>query len=263
MLKLSNINFAFDTAPIIDRLSLNVERGAWLGVIGPNGAGKTTLLKLISGVLRPIDGEINIDDRAIQKFSRNEMARLIAVVPQVSSFTFPFTVSEIVLMGRAPYLKNFGFETAMDIAIAEEAMKRTDIWQFRSRSIDELSGGERQRVLIARALAQEPKILLLDEPTTFLDIKHQLDIMEILTELNKDPGLTIISAIHDVNLAISYCKTIALLNNGRIFKLGTPAEVVTYSNLKEVFSADVYVGLNEFTGNPYYVPMKKQVHPST
>lgn len=256
MITLDNISFAYNRTPVIDKLSCRVPAGRWLGIIGPNGSGKTTILKLISGLLTPETGEINLDNQPVKSYSRREMARLLAVVPQVSPFAFSFTALEVVLMGRHPYIKSFGFETRSDIEVTKDSMKKTDTWRFRNRPIDELSGGERQRVLIARALAEEPKILLLDEPTTFLDIKHQLDIMDILTELNKNEDLTIVSAIHDINLAISYCHDIALLHRGKIEKTGSSEEVITYKNLKDIFGAEVYVGLNEFTGRPYYVPAR-------
>lgn len=259
MITLSDIKFSYNGKPVIDDLSLSVRGGAWMGLIGPNGTGKTTLLKLISGALIPNAGKIEVGNKPISSYSRKEMARLLAVVPQVSPFAFAFSALEIVLMGRSPYLKHFGFETAADLEIAEKAMRKTDAWQFRNRPIDELSGGERQRVMIARALAQQPRILLLDEPTTFLDIKHQLDIMEILSDLNRNQGLTIISAIHDINLAISYCSKIALIYNGKVHKQGTPEEVISYTNLKEIFGAEVYVGVNELTGKPYYIPMRQEV----
>lgn len=257
MIRLDNITFAYNGTAIIAGLSLDVKAGEWLGVIGPNGAGKTTLLKLISGELKTETGSVSVHGKNIHSYSRRETAKLLSVVPQGTTFPFPFSALEVVLMGRHPYIKSFGFETARDREIAKSAMLKTDTWQFRDRSINELSGGERQRVLIARALAEEPKILLLDEPTTFLDIKHQQEIMEILTELNTKHDLTIVSAIHDINLAISYCSEIAFLFNGAVYKRGLASEVITYANLKEIFGTDVYVGVNEFTKKPYYVPMKK------
>jgi iron complex transport system ATP-binding protein len=258
MIKLDKINFSYEGNRVIRNLSLEIQAGTWLGVIGPNGVGKTTLINLISGLLKPNSGEIELDEKNLKAYTRKEVAKQIAVVPQTNPFAFSFTALEIVLMGRHPYLKRFGLETRNDLDIAKDSMEKTDTWQFRDRPIDELSGGERQRVLIARALTQDPKILLLDEPTTFLDIKHQLDVMEILSELNKKEGLTIISAIHDINLAVSYCGEIAILDNGTIFKRGVSADIITYANLKETFNADVYVGVNEFTGKPYYVPMKRK-----
>jgi len=254
MIKLNNLKFAYDEKEVIRDLDLEVCQGEWLGLIGPNGAGKSTLIKLISGYLHPQEGSIQINNKDISEYSRNELSRLIAVVPQTSSTTFSFTSLQLVLMGRSPYLKRFGFETKKDVEIAKDVMIKTDTWQFRNRAVEELSGGERQRVLIARALAQDPKILLLDEPTTFLDIKHQLDIMNIITDLNQNHGITIISALHDINLAISYCKDIAILDKGSISSIGKPLETITYKNIKETFGADVYVGINELTGKPYYVP---------
>lgn len=255
MILLNEITFAYDRDDVIHDLSLEISAGSFTGIIGPNGAGKTTLLKLISGTLTPQFGTITINGRAITSYSRCEIAKMIAVVPQIEAPVFPFSAFEIVLMGRAPYLKRFGFETKRDLEIAENVMRKTGTWGLRERSIDELSGGERQRVLIARALAEEPRILLMDEPTTFLDIRHQLEIMEILSSLNKSEGMTIVSAMHDINLAIAYCDDIALLYNGGIFSHGKPEDVITYVNLKRIFGADVYVGVNEFTGKPYYIPM--------
>lgn len=265
MITLNNIAFSYNDKPVIDGLSLEVRRGEWLGLVGPNGAGKTTLLNLMSGALvssgqKPVASSqeissIKINGRGVSTYPRKELAKIMAVVPQSSPFAFSFSALEVVLMGRYPYLKRFGFETEADIKIAREAMEKTDTWQFRDRPIDQLSGGERQRVIIARALAEEPEILLLDEPTTFLDIKHQSDIMQILTDLNKNTDLTIISAIHDINLAITYCSKIALLHIGKVHKIGTPEEVITYANLKEVFGAEVYVGINELSNKPYYIPM--------
>jgi len=257
MIELRDISFSYGANAIIRDLSLRVNKGSWLGLIGPNGAGKTTLLQLISGALIPSSGGITIDQRDAHNYTRREMAKKIAIVPQGASFAFSFSTLEIVLMGRAPYLKHFGFETPNDLEAAKRAMELTDTWQFRDRPIDQLSGGERQRVLIARALTQEPEILLLDEPTTFLDIRHQVDIMGILADLNGNSSITIISAIHDINLAISYCDTIALLHEGNIRVEGKPEDVITYANLKEIFETDVYVGVNEFTGKPYYVPMQR------
>lgn len=259
MIKVANINFAYTKTPILQNISFIVQKGDWLGLLGPNGSGKTTLLKCLSGILKPQSGTIELTEftdhkRTNEPTNQRTNALLIAVVPQETSITFPFTVAEIVLMGRQPYYKKFGFETAHDIKIAEDSMRLTDTWQFRNRQFNELSGGERQRVIIARALAQEPKILLLDEPTAFLDIRHQQDILKLLKKLNEECGLTIVSAMHDINLALLYCKTIALLKNGRILNIGSPNEVVTFANLKDVFETEVYVGINDLTGKAYYLP---------
>lgn len=257
MITLDHINFSYGKTPLIGGLTLEVKKGEWVGIIGPNGAGKTTLIKLMSGYLPTNEGDIFVQGKHIGSYSRREISKIVSVVPQNSHFAFSFTALEVVLMGRAPHIDRFGLEKEADLRVAREAMEMTDTWQFRDRPIDELSGGELQRVIIARSLAQEPQVLLLDEPTTFLDIKHQSDIAEIIAHLNNKRGTTIVSAMHDVNLAISYCTRIILLNNGRIFKDGDPKDVITYTNLKAAFGADVYVGQNEFTGLPYYVPMKK------
>lgn len=278
MISAIEIKFAYERTPVINGVSFSASAGDWLGLLGPNGSGKTTLLKCLSGILRPQSGEIELtpspspsppatnpsagrqrgEGKSIFHFNRAEIARSIAVVPQDSSILFQFTAFEIVLMGRTPYQKIFGFESSIDIEIATQAMKETDTWQFAKRPFQELSGGERQRVIIARALAQQPKILLLDEPTTFLDIKHQQDILKLLKKLNEQ-GMTIISAMHDINLALLYCKSIMLLKDGTIYKIGATNETVTYSNLKAVFDTEVYVGINDLTGKPYYLPYEKRI----
>ena len=255
MIKINNITFAYEKTPVLTDVSFDINTGDWLGILGPNGSGKTTLLKCLSRTLFPQNGTIEINERDINSFTHKEIAQIAGIVPQDSNPIFPFTAFEIVLMGRAPYKKGFGFETARDVEIAKSAMIATDAWQFAGRPIQELSGGERQRVIIARALAQEPKVLLLDEPTSFLDIKHQQEILNIIKKLNRETGLTVVSAMHDINLALLYCKTIAFLKDGEFFKIGRPDEIVTYANLKTVFNTEVYVGINDLNGRPYYLPL--------
>lgn len=255
MISTANITFAYAGTPVLKDISLDIKEGDWMGLLGPNGSGKTTFIKCLSRTLFPQNGTVRINERDIKTFTHKEIAQIAGVVPQDSNILFPFTAFEIVLMGRSPHKKGFGFETARDVEIAKRAMTATDTWQFADRSIQELSGGERQRVIVARALAQEPKILLLDEPTSFLDIKHQQEILNIIKKLNCEAGLTVISAMHDINLALLYCKTIAFLKDGEISKIGQPDEVVTYANLKAVFDTEVYVGINDLNGRPYYLPL--------
>lgn len=254
MINVKNISFSYEKDPVLNDVSFQVQTGEWLGILGPNGSGKTTLIKCLAKNLHPQKGSIEINDKPINVWPQQKLAQILGVIPQESNILFPFTAFEVVLMGRSPYQKNFGFESGSDIEIARKAMQVTDTIQFANRPIQELSGGERQRIIIARALTQEPKILLMDEPTSFLDIKHQQEILGLLKKLNQEEGLTIISAMHDINLALLYCRSIMLMKNGNIHKIGLTSEVVTYSNLKYVFDTEVYVGINDLNGKPYYLP---------
>ncbi|MFH1874617.1 MAG: heme ABC transporter ATP-binding protein [Pseudomonadota bacterium] len=255
MIDLQNIFFSYDEATtILNNISLNVSDGEFIGILGPNGSGKTTLLKLMAGTLVPKRGKVLLAEKDILQFSFQQRAKQIAVVPQVSEIPFSFSVMEVVLMGRAPFLSRFGFESKQDIELAKQVMQETDVWQFAKRSINELSGGERQRVIVARALAQQPKILLLDEPTAHLDIKHQMDVYNLVKKRNKNQELTIVTVMHDINLATTFCDRIIFLQQGKIVVDGRPQDVVTYKNIKQVFDTEVYVGVNDLTGMPYYVP---------
>jgi len=240
----------------LSRLTFEVLSGEVLGVIGPNGSCKTSLLKLLARVLRPQEGEIHLFGSQIAEMSQVAIAQLVALVPQDSRQIFPFTIAETVMMGRFPHhrskgrLFGFGFEGPEDIRLATQAMKETDVVQLAHRSIDDISGGERQRAIIARALAQQPKVLLLDEPTAFLDLNHQLDICAILTRLNQDCGLTVILASHDLNLASQYCDRLLLLNDGEIFRIGTPEEIVRPEVLEAVYHCTVLVDRHPVSGLP-------------
>ncbi len=188
---------------------------------------------------------------------RKEIAKVMAVVPQGTSIAFPFTVREVVLMGRSPHLGLLQMERESDLRIADNAMALTDSLEIAERSIDELSGGERQRVIIARALSQEPKIMLLDEPTSHLDINHQVEIFDLIKRLNSEQGLTVVVVSHDLNMAAEYCDRIVLLRNGRVYKDGSPKEVISEANIREVYNANVVVLDNIITGAPHIIPVSK------
>lgn len=254
MFSIKDITFAYEKVPVLNKISFNIRVGDWLGLLGPNGSGKTTLIKCLSGILKPKSGIIELSKRALASYPKQEFSKIIATVPQDSHMIFPFSAFEVVLMGRNPHQKLFGFDSTRDVEVAKNAMVLTDTFQFASRQFGELSGGERQRVIIARALTQEPKVLLLDEPTNFLDIRHQQEILGLLKRLNTEHGLTIVSAMHDINLALLYCKKIILIKDGCIHKFGATNEIVTYTNLKTVFETEVYVGVNDMNGKPYYLP---------
>ncbi|MEK9150067.1 MAG: ABC transporter ATP-binding protein [Candidatus Desantisbacteria bacterium] len=241
MLKIENISASYHKIQILDGVSLQVEPGEFLGIIGPNGAGKTTLLKVISGVKKPVSGRVMLDGKDLASLSRKQIAKIMAVVPQ-STFIPPlFTVEDVVLMGRYAYQKSRFITSREDIEVCEEAMKKTDTLSFRNRLISELSGGERQEVIIARALVQQPKILILDEPTASLDIRHQMRILGRVKALVKESGITAIMVIHDLNLASRCCDRLILLHNQKVYSEGSPSHLLTPKNIEEVYGVKVVV----------------------
>jgi iron complex transport system ATP-binding protein len=250
------LRFSYGRAAVVDDVSLSLAPGEMLGVIGPNGSGKSTLMRLLSGVLRPAAGEIRVHGRPIGSYARRDLARAIAVVPQDTAIEFPFSVTEVVLMGRSPHLGGFAFEGDRDVELARRALQRTGVLELAARSIHELSGGERQRVILARALAQEADILLLDEPAAFLDIRHEVEIYDLLQALQRE-GKSVLTVLHDLNLAALYCDRVALLKAGRLVRLGAPAEVITYTALTEVYETEVYVDVNDVTGAVNVLPLSR------
>jgi iron complex transport system ATP-binding protein len=241
-LEADRLAFAHGAVPVLDEVSLAVEAGELLGVIGPNGAGKTTLVRLLCGVLAPARGEVRLAGRPLAAYPRRELARRLAVVPQDPVVDFPFTALEVVLMGRAPHLPALGFPGARDLALARAAMAELGVAALEARPIDRLSGGERQRVLLARAFAQEPEVLLLDEPTTHLDLRHATELLELVAELNREAGLTVAAALHDLTSAALYFDRVAFLRAGRVELAGPPDEVVSEATIRAVFGAEVRVG---------------------
>jgi len=251
LLKVEGICGGYDNKPVINNVSLEIKQADFLGIIGPNGGGKSTLLRLMSRALMPIKGKISLEGRDLARLSHKEIARKIAFIPQLTLINFSFTVWEIVLMGRIPHLSRMQSEGKIDFSIAERALSLTDTLNLRNRRIDELSAGERQRVIIAKALTQEPLLLFLDEPTSHLDIGHQVQILDLLAELNQKNNLSIVIVLHDLNLAGEYCKNIILLDNGEIFKQGTPEEVLTYQNIESLYKTVVVVKDNPVTLKPH------------
>jgi iron complex transport system ATP-binding protein len=254
LLQSENVGFHYHGPWVLRHVSFNVEKGSFVGILGPNGSGKSTLLKIMDGILTPQEGKASMDGRNIRTMSRRDIARRVAVVPQDHAGIFAFTAGEIVLMGRSPHLNPWSFEGKIDHETVNRVMAQTDTLGFANRSLDHLSGGERQRVLIARALAQEPCIMLLDEPTAFLDIRHQVEIMNLLKSLNKKEGLTVLAVTHDINLASLYCDRIILLDKGEIHADGPPAEVMTVNNIETVYGLPVVSGYHELTGRPVIMP---------
>ncbi|NLJ88950.1 MAG: heme ABC transporter ATP-binding protein [Epulopiscium sp.] len=253
MIKIKNLHWKYGEKKILEDINLEIERGKFYSIIGPNGSGKTTLLRNIARILEPQKNTILIDNKDIMDFQNKELAKKIASVPQNTEISFDFSCHDIVMMGRTPYLKRFETEKAEDKIIVREAMETTNTWELRNKSINELSGGERQRVIISRALAQEPDIILLDEPISHLDIHHQVRIMDNIKALNQKKKFSVIAVFHDLNLAAQYSDTLILLNHGKIISLGKPEEVITKKNIKEVYHMDVYMMKNPTNGKPHMI----------
>jgi iron complex transport system ATP-binding protein len=235
-----NLSFSYKDRPVLHQISLSVASGEMIGIVGPNGSGKTTFLKILSALLRGA-GEVALNGRNIADYGRRELSRLFAVVQQEARLNFPYTAAEIVLMGRARYHSPFALEGKRDLEIARASMDLTDSLSLANRYLHELSGGEKQRVMIARALAQEPQILLLDEPSAFLDLKHQVQVFELLHRLNRERSLTIVAALHDLNLAALFFPRLILLRDGKISRDGPPGEVLTVKTIEEVYGIRVRV----------------------
>ncbi len=254
-LDVHNLSFAFGDKKVLREISLDVADGEFLGLMGPNGSGKTTLLRCLMNFLQPEGDSIKVDGRSIQTLSSVELARTFAVVPQSSATDFTFTAYDIVMMGRMPHIESrFSGATKADAAAVRKAMERTDTWRFASRPFFGLSGGERQRVIVARAIAQQPKALLLDEPTVYLDINGQFEVMDLIKKLNKEEAISVIAVLHDVNLAARYCDKIALLSHGRLEAIGQPKEVLTPETIQSVYGVDVVVRKDPFTDAVYVMP---------
>ncbi|HCU24263.1 MAG TPA: ABC transporter [Deltaproteobacteria bacterium] len=251
---LEQVSLSYGSKEVLRSLSFCISVGEFIGVLGPNGCGKTTLLNLLAGTLRPSRGRISLFERDLEKHSRRETARLVSVLPQETFVDFPFTALEVVLMGRSPYLKNFQWEGPRDLEIAHEAMRATDCLAFAERDIRSLSGGERERVLLARALAQEPQVLLLDEPTTHLDLEHQGETYRLLQALHREKQLTLLVVLHDLNFAANACGRVLLLSGGELKADGPPELVMTEARLREVFHTEVVRGIHPQTGKSCYLP---------
>ena len=239
-------------------VSVRIAPGSLTGLLGPNGCGKTTLLRLLSGVLKPELGSVRLGDREIRTLSPRALAQQIAVVPQETHPAFDFTVMEMVLMGRHPHLGAFQLEGPADIAIAREAMTATGITHLAGRAYMTLSGGEKQRVVIASALAQQPKVLLLDEPTASLDLGYQLEIASLLKQLNRERGVTMVLATHDLNLAASVCDTLVLVREGRVLMQGPARDVLTSSTVEQLYGVIADVSFHERAGHLTVVPVRRQ-----
>jgi len=254
-LAVRDIVFAYGRGtPALNGLSMEIGRGRLVTVLGPNGSGKTTLLRVLVGLLAPAAGEVRLAGVRLDQYPRGALARRVAYVPQDTHSALGFTVLETVLMGRSPHTGALGFEASGDWLAAREALRMTGTEPFAERSLDELSGGERQRVVIARALAQAPELILLDEPTAFLDIKHQHAIYGLLRRLVREGNLTVLCVSHDLSLAAAYADDLALLDAGRVVATGRPGDVLRPEVLSPVYDTPIEVRTDEATGRPYLLP---------
>jgi iron complex transport system ATP-binding protein len=255
ILSAKGLSFSYNHNKILDNISFDIHKGSFVSILGPNGAGKSTLVNVISKVLKDFKGDIKVSGRDIKSMTSRELARIIAVVPQYTNPSFSFSVREMVMMGRHPYISRFGGESPGDMKVVEEVMEKTRTAEFANRKFTQLSGGEKQRVITAQALAQDSPILLLDEPTSHLDINFQIEFMNLFMKLNQEEGKTIIGVFHDINLAIQNDSLIMLLKDGGIYAFGKAEEVINRQNLRNVFHSDVFVGKNPVTGKIYVSPV--------
>ena len=255
ILDIGNISLSFRDKLILSNVSLEVSAGEFFVIIGPNGAGKTSLLKVLSGLQKAQKGTVTIKDKNILNYRRRNLSQIMAIVPQHIEVGFPFTVADTVIMGRSPHLGILGMEGENDFHIAEEAMKFTDVSHLTDRKLFQLSGGELQRVIIARAICQQPEIILLDEPTTALDPAHQLKIMDLMEKFRREHGTTIIMVSHDLNLASMYGDRVLLLKSGRVVKTGDPKSVLNKELLEDSYGCRIQVDESPLGGVARVTPI--------
>ena len=258
-IKVEGVTFGFGrkgiavSSPVLKEVSVEIAPGEVVGILGPNGSGKSTLLKVLMRILVPQKGIIEMFGQPYSSLNQGEISRRVAFVPQETQQAFPFTINEMVLMGRHPHHSrtwSLGWEGSRDRAVAIQAMKDLNVFHLGDRLITNVSGGERQRAVIARALAQEPEVLLLDEPTAFLDLYHQLDIIRIVRRLNQERGLTVVLVSHDLNLASQYCDRVLLFKDGEIVKIGHPQEVICREYLESIYGCQVIIDAHPQSGMP-------------
>ena len=248
--QVKNLSFQYQEALVLDKVAFDLRPGEVLGLIGPNGSGKTTLIKLMARLLKPAGGDILLEGQTLDSFSTRMLAKRVAWMPQDIQILYPFTVRDLVFLGRTPYTRGFGFERDEDRAIVENVMKRTGLIEIADRPVGKLSAGQKQRVILASRLAQKPRVLLLDEPMAHLDLSIQIQMMAIFCDLAKNDGIAVLMACHDLNLAAQFCDQILLLKEGRMAGLGSPSEVLTEQTIRDVYHCEVIVDPHPTTGHP-------------
>lgn len=255
-IEINSLNFTYgDGEKILDGININIERGKFYTILGPNGSGKTTLVKLISKALNVQNQNIFVEGKDVNSIRNKTLATKVAVVPQYTYIDFDFSVIDIVLMGRAPHISRFASENEKDMKIVQNSMEITNTWHLRDKNINSISGGERQRVIVARAIAQETDIVILDEPISNLDIHHQIEILNQIKLLNIKKQKTIIAVLHDLNIAAAYSDNMILMNKGRIHTMGTREQVLKENIIKEVYGLDVHIISDPVTKRPVIIPL--------
>ena len=239
--EVESLTYGYGDESILKNLSFCVPEGLFFTIIGPNGSGKTTLMKLMTGLEKPSDGRVKIQGKPIGRYRRRELARTAAFVPQMTAVDFPFTLEEVVSMGRSPHKGLLGLDSPEDLQIVRQSMAFTQVEHLAGRKLDKVSGGEQQRAFIARAICQQPRVIFLDEPTAALDLAHQVLVMDLMERLQKEKGVTVVMVSHDVNLACMYSHTLMLLKKGEIVGIGTPKEVLTYETLEAAYGCALMV----------------------
>ncbi len=255
-LRIDGVSCRYETENVLENIDFSAGPGEFVGVIGPNASGKSTLLRSISRTLKPHLGVVLLNEKDLYSLKSLEVARQLAVVPQESIVSFAFTALEVVLMGRTPHIKRLRMEAAQDLLITRKVMELTRVWDLRDRPFNTLSGGEKQRVIIARSLAQEPRVLLLDEPTGHLDINHQIEILNLITHLVKDGRMLVMAVFHDLNIAAQYSERLILIRKGKIFAAGGVDDVLTRENIESVYGIRVTVGKDHISGRLLIHPQK-------
>lgn len=253
ILEIKNLTIDYNGIKAVEDLNINFKKGRFYTILGPNGAGKSTLLKAISKNIENMKGSIFVDDVNIKDLKIKNLAKKISMVPQETSIDFDLLGEEIVLMGRIPHLKRLEKESASDFSIVKEAMRKTNTLHLRNRSVTKMSGGEKQRVVVARALAQEAGIMLLDEPVSQLDLHNQIEIMNIVRELVDKEGLTAICVLHDINLAVNYSDEILIMKDGRLVSIGKPADIIREDIIEDTYGINVKIIENPITDKPFII----------
>lgn len=254
LMEVEQLSFAYGTEQILNQISISVKPGEFLVILGPNGSGKTTLLRCMSGTLKPSSGEVRLKGRAILTMKRQDIAKTVSVLPQQDTNEFGFTVEELVTMGRLPHLGRFEKESLKDRQKVMWSMEVTNTIHLKSRLVTSLSGGEMQRVGLAKALAQEPEVLFLDEPTSHLDINYQVEMLDVVKRLNSEKGITVVAVMHDTNLAAAYCDSMVLLSEGTVFASGPTSKVFTAQNINALYGLDVVMMKHPLSGKNLIFP---------
>lgn len=249
-----NLSFSYGDHPVLKHIEITLEKGLFYSIIGPNGSGKTTLLKNLQKIIRPDSSCIYLNGEDIRSVSIRDVSKRIATVPQETHMDFDFTVLDMVLMGRAPYLKRFETEGVNDLERAKTAMEITDTWKLKDKSIRHLSGGELQRAIVSRAMVQDTDILLLDEPVSHLDMHHQISILRTVAGFCRSKGITVLAVLHDINLASEFSDSLILMNQGEIVQVGSPDLVVNEKSMKSLFDMECMIISNPLSGRPHVIP---------